>query len=96
MTQLAPTVAASPHAITYPWGDALPATGTHLNLRRGLHWVRMPMPFALNHINLWVLDDHDTDGEAWTAGRSWMLAWPRPPSARPGKRCGRDLWPAGR
>jgi len=97
MTQLAPTVAASPHAITYPWGDALPATGTHLNLRRGLHWVRMPMPFALNHINLWVLDDHDTDGQAtvnsWTvvdAGvatpairEAWETLWAGPLAGRP-------------
>lgn len=62
MTQLAPTVTAAPPAITYPWGEAMPATGERLDLRRGLHWVRMPMPFALNHINLWVLDDHDADG----------------------------------
>ncbi|MEE2661634.1 MAG: MBL fold metallo-hydrolase [Pseudomonadota bacterium] len=28
----------------------------------GIHWVRMPLPFALNHINLWLL----RDGDAWT------------------------------
>lgn len=28
----------------------------------GLHWVRMPLPFALNHINLWLLKD----GDGWT------------------------------
>lgn len=28
----------------------------------GIHWIRMPLPFALNHINLWLLED---DG-AWT------------------------------
>ncbi len=28
----------------------------------GIHWIRMPLPFALDHINLWLLED---DG-AWT------------------------------
>jgi hypothetical protein len=23
----------------------------------GIHWLRMPLPFALNHINLWLLED---------------------------------------
>jgi glyoxylase-like metal-dependent hydrolase (beta-lactamase superfamily II) len=25
----------------------------------GVHWIRMPLPYALNHINLWALDDGD-------------------------------------
>ena len=24
-----------------------------------MHWLRMPLPFALDHINLWVLEDGD-------------------------------------
>ena len=28
----------------------------------GLLWVRMPLPYALDHVNLWLLDD----GDAWT------------------------------
>jgi glyoxylase-like metal-dependent hydrolase (beta-lactamase superfamily II) len=28
----------------------------------GVHWVRMKLPFALNHINLWLL----ADGDGWT------------------------------
>jgi len=50
------------HELTYPWTD-LPALGTWTTLRPGLHWVRMPLPFALDHINLWVLDD-TIDGRA--------------------------------
>jgi len=50
------------HELTYPWTD-LPALGTWTTLRPGLHWVRMPLPFALDHINLWVLDDA-IDGRA--------------------------------
>jgi glyoxylase-like metal-dependent hydrolase (beta-lactamase superfamily II) len=29
----------------------------------GLHWLRLPLPFALNHVNCWLLED--TDGR-WT------------------------------
>ena len=28
----------------------------------GIHWLRMPLPFALDHINLWLLED----GPGWT------------------------------
>ena len=53
------------HQLHYPWPD-VPALGTCIALRPGLHWVRMPLPFALDHINLWVLDD-EIDGRAgWT------------------------------
>jgi glyoxylase-like metal-dependent hydrolase (beta-lactamase superfamily II) len=53
------------HQLHYPW-SAPPASGTWTTLRPGVHWVRMPLPFALDHINLWVLDD-EIDGRAgWT------------------------------
>jgi glyoxylase-like metal-dependent hydrolase (beta-lactamase superfamily II) len=44
----------------YPWTTP-PAPGAVVPLRPGLHWLRMPLPFALNHINLWLLDD-EIDG----------------------------------
>ncbi|MCA3218085.1 MAG: MBL fold metallo-hydrolase [Burkholderiales bacterium] len=44
------------HELVYPWPD-VPAAGTVHSLRPGLHWLRMPLPFALDHINLWLLDD---------------------------------------
>jgi glyoxylase-like metal-dependent hydrolase (beta-lactamase superfamily II) len=52
----------NPHEseLSYPHADT-PATGTWITLRPGLHWLRMPLPFALDHINLWVLDD-EIDG----------------------------------
>ncbi len=36
-----------------------PAPGTTMELAPGVRWLRMPLPFALNHINLWLLDDGD-------------------------------------
>lgn len=43
--------------LTYPFGDDIPAPGTVRELAPGLRWLRMPLPFALDHINLWLLDD---------------------------------------
>ncbi|MEO8040750.1 MAG: MBL fold metallo-hydrolase, partial [Betaproteobacteria bacterium] len=34
-----------------------PATGTVTPLADGVLWLRMPLPFALDHINLWLLRD---------------------------------------
>jgi glyoxylase-like metal-dependent hydrolase (beta-lactamase superfamily II) len=33
--------------------------GQTLEVASGVHWIRMPLPFALDHINLWALDDCD-------------------------------------
>lgn len=46
--------------IDYPWGEALPTPGNTLELAAGVHWVRMPLPYALNHINLWLLAEGAT------------------------------------
>ena len=52
--------------LTYPLGDALPAPGGVLDVAPGVRWVRMGLPFALDHINLWLLRD-EIDGKAgWT------------------------------
>lgn len=48
--------------LSYPW-PAPPAGGETLALRPGVHWLRMPLPFALDHINLWLLAD-EIDGVA--------------------------------
>ncbi len=44
-------------ALTYPLGDTLPATGSVHWLTPDVGWLRMPLPFALDHINLWLLRD---------------------------------------
>ena len=48
--------------ISYPHEDP-PQPGTALEVAPGVLWIRMPLPFALDHINLWLL----RDGAAWTA-----------------------------
>jgi glyoxylase-like metal-dependent hydrolase (beta-lactamase superfamily II) len=49
--------------LAYPFGDTVPAPGTLHEVAPGLSWARMPLPFALDHINLWLLRD-ESDGRA--------------------------------
>jgi glyoxylase-like metal-dependent hydrolase (beta-lactamase superfamily II) len=56
----------SPHdgglaALSFPHATA-PAPGTLTEVAPGVHWLRMPLPFALDHINLWLIDE----GDGWT------------------------------
>jgi glyoxylase-like metal-dependent hydrolase (beta-lactamase superfamily II) len=45
-------------AIEHPW-SAPPAPGVTVDVAPGVKWLRMPLPFQLNHINLWLVDDGD-------------------------------------
>ena len=49
------------NALTFPFAD-VPAPAQAIEVADGIFWVRMPLPFALNHINLWLL----RDGAGWT------------------------------
>jgi glyoxylase-like metal-dependent hydrolase (beta-lactamase superfamily II) len=65
------TMAANPsdaleRALHYPLGDTLPAPGTSLEVAPGVRWLRMGLPFALNHINLWLLRDVQDGVQGWT------------------------------
>jgi glyoxylase-like metal-dependent hydrolase (beta-lactamase superfamily II) len=52
--------------LQYPLGDTLPAPGATLELSPGVRWVRMALPFALDHINLWLLRDRLDGRDGWT------------------------------
>ncbi len=39
-----------------------PAPGETCEIAPGVHWLRMALPFALDHINLWLVED----GPGWT------------------------------
>ena len=47
--------------LDYPLGDNLPDGGSTLQVAPGIKWIRMVLPFALNHINLWLLRDEMED-----------------------------------
>jgi len=50
--------AALPATLEYPV-PAPPAPGEVIEIAARIHWLRMPLPFALDHINLWLLADED-------------------------------------
>jgi glyoxylase-like metal-dependent hydrolase (beta-lactamase superfamily II) len=53
--------------LDYPFGEALPAPGAVNEVAPGVSWLRMPLPFALDHINLWLLRDEQDGREGWSA-----------------------------
>jgi len=53
-------------ALHYPLADQLPPRGGAIELAPGVKWVRMQLPFALDHINLWLLRDRIDGREGWT------------------------------
>ena len=50
----------------YPLGDRLPGVGETIEVAPGVRWIRMALPFALDHINLWLLRDRIDGREGWT------------------------------
>jgi glyoxylase-like metal-dependent hydrolase (beta-lactamase superfamily II) len=45
----------------------IPAPGRVIEVAPGVCWLRMPLPFALDHINLWLLADEIDGAKGWTA-----------------------------
>lgn len=43
--------------------EHVPEPGKAIAITAGIHWVRMPLPWSLDHINLYLLEDND----------GWML-----------------------
>ena len=54
------------HQLDYPYGDTLPEPGHVFDVAPGVKWLRMPLPFALDHINLWLLRDEIDGQPGWT------------------------------
>ena len=52
--------------LDYSFGDTLPEPGASMEVAPGVRWVRMSLPFALNHINLWLLRDEIDGRQGWT------------------------------
>lgn len=50
-------IARGPAAVTYTYGQTLPPPGGTIEVKPGIHWLRMPLPFKLDHINLWLVED---------------------------------------
>ena len=46
--------------LQYPF-PAKPEPGKTVEVAPGIHWIRQPLPFQLNHINVWLIED----GHGW-------------------------------
>ncbi len=47
--------------LSYPMGESLPPAQGFIEVVPGVRWIRFQLPFALDHINLWLL----AEGEGW-------------------------------
>src|SRR6185436_13412581 len=57
-------------SLDYPYPET-PAPGETIEVAPGVRWLSMPLPFALDHINLWLVGDTIVDtgiGDATTRG----------------------------
>jgi glyoxylase-like metal-dependent hydrolase (beta-lactamase superfamily II) len=54
------------HQLDYPFDDTLPESGGTFEVAPDVKWLRMPLPFALDHINLWLLRDEIDGQPGWT------------------------------
>jgi len=48
--------------VAHPFAERIPQPAEAIKVAQGVWWIRMPLPFALDHINLWLLED----GDGWT------------------------------
>lgn len=66
MTHPSSTAVVTPPAslpgLAFPYASPV-TSGSVQEVAPGVYWLRMPLPFALDHINLWLL----RDGDGWTA-----------------------------
>lgn len=52
--------------LSYPFAETLPQPAKLVKMAAGIYWLRMPLPFALDHINLWLLEDEIDGKKGWT------------------------------
>ncbi len=75
--------------LCYPHGAFVPEGGGLAEVLPGIFWLRMPLPFSLDHINLWVLDagDHwaivDTGVATADIKAHWRAAFDGPLKGKP-------------
>jgi glyoxylase-like metal-dependent hydrolase (beta-lactamase superfamily II) len=54
------TTKRSDRSLIFPFPEP-PAAGESIEIAEGILWVRIPLPFQLNHVNVYLIDD----GEGW-------------------------------
>ncbi|NLA88567.1 MAG: MBL fold metallo-hydrolase [Alcaligenaceae bacterium] len=52
--------------LSYPFDEQLPQEGFAIEVAPGVKWIRLPLPFALDHINCWLIADEFEGQKGWT------------------------------
>ena len=52
-------------SLEYPFPE-IPAPGRTVEVAPGMHWLSMPLPFKLDHINLWLIEEEEEANAGWT------------------------------
>jgi glyoxylase-like metal-dependent hydrolase (beta-lactamase superfamily II) len=52
-------------SLSYPLPE-VPAPGTTIEVAPGIRWLSMPLPFKLDHINLWLIEEEEGGNAGWT------------------------------
>jgi glyoxylase-like metal-dependent hydrolase (beta-lactamase superfamily II) len=52
-------------SLSYPFPE-VPAPGTTIEVAPGIRWLSMPLPFKLDHINLWLIEEEEGGNAGWT------------------------------
>jgi glyoxylase-like metal-dependent hydrolase (beta-lactamase superfamily II) len=52
-------------SLEYPWPET-PPPGTAIAVAPGVYWLSMPLPFQLDHINLWLVQEDTQEEAGWT------------------------------
>ena len=71
--QMGVSASPSPSPLEYPFADT-PATGRAIEVAPGVLWLRMPMPFRLDHINIWAIRDNAPTNDGDETGKDgWAI-----------------------
>jgi glyoxylase-like metal-dependent hydrolase (beta-lactamase superfamily II) len=77
--------------LVYPW-SGVPEPGEAWQVAPGVLWARMPLPFRLNHVNIWLIEEEggwtviDTGCVTPVARDAWDALLAGPMQGRPIKR----------
>ena len=59
--------------LDYCLGTAIPEPGRAIEVAPGVRWARMALPFALNHINVWMLRDSSSAEGGTSPREGWSI-----------------------
>ncbi len=67
----------SDKGLEYPYGERIPAGGDVIEVAKGIFWARIPLPWSLDHINVYLFEEKggwtviDTGARGKTGKEAW-------------------------